>query len=273
LLRAVSGLLLALLCVGCVTIERPETASGRPEVTIANASPEAIKPALVSYMLDAGFRITKDTPYELAFDKPVQNIAAAVLFGSRYDAQPNVRVSYSFAQFQSSTRVIADIAVITNPASAFERRTEMNSGVDSADIQVLLDKIKSQLDPTSAGAVARRNNIVLGIGLMDAARARIAGMHGPEKGLYVVSVDPGSVADRAGISRGDVIQTFNDEPVNTLREMVAAESKVKAGTTVKLSIWREGRDMKTQVTFVAPQHSVDRQRPQHTKSNTARAAQ
>jgi S1-C subfamily serine protease len=70
-----------------------------------------------------------------------------------------------------------------------------------------------------------------------------------------------------------VIQTFNDEPVNTLREMVAAESKVKAGTTVKLSIWREGRDMKTQVTFVAPQHSVDRQRPQHTKSNTARAAQ
>jgi len=72
-------------------------------------------------MVNGGFRITKDTSYELTFDKPVENIAVAVLMGSKYDSQPNARVSYTFAQVNDTTRVVADVAIITNPGSAFER--------------------------------------------------------------------------------------------------------------------------------------------------------
>jgi len=117
-MRYLVSLALALSCTACTAVPPPATASGKPEVTIADASPDKVKPALVNQMVNAGFRITKDTSYELSFDKPTQNLAAAVLLGSKYDAQPNERVSYTFAPSGTSTRVIADIAMITKPGFA-----------------------------------------------------------------------------------------------------------------------------------------------------------
>ena len=172
-MRYFLALLSALLCSSCAGVPPPTTASGKPEATISNASPEKVKPALVDQMINAGFRITKDTPYELSFDKPVQNLAVAVLMGSKYDAQPNERVSYTFANLGGSTRVIGDVAIITNPGSAFERRMEVNGGVDSHDLQVLLDKVSADIDPNSPMAIARRNKIILGVGLIDAPRAEL----------------------------------------------------------------------------------------------------
>lgn len=250
-MRIICAIVLAALCAGCVTVEPPHTASGRPEVTIAGASPDKVKPQLVNVMINDGYRITRDTPYEITFDKPVQNIAVAVLMGSKYDAQPNIRVSYSFAQLGSDTRVIGDIAIVTNPGSAFERRTPINAGVDSSDIQILLDEVRGKLDPTSPLGIAKRNNIVLGIGVMTAARAHIAGMQGPDRGLYVVAVASGSVAERAGITKGDVIFAYAGRPVNEQRELADAQAATKSGSTVKITMYQGGQERDISVTFPA----------------------
>lgn len=202
-------------------------------------------------MLNGGYRITKDTPYELAFDKPVQNFAVAVLMGSKYDSQPNARVSYSFAQLGSDTRVIADLAVITNPESAFERRTAVNAGVDAHDVQVLLDNVRGSLDPNSPIAIAQRNKVVMGIGVMSAARAHVAGMQGPDKGLYIVSIVPGGVADHAGLNKGDVLLTFGGKSVSKQQELAAAQATTKPGSKVKVTIWHGGIEQDLELQFPA----------------------
>ena len=247
---ALASFLALSACAG--TLHRPQTASGRPEVTIANTTPEKIKPVLVSEMANAGYRITKDTPYELSFDKPVQNLAMAALLGSRYDAQPNARVTYTFAQIGNDTRVIGDVAVITNPGSAFERRTELNNGVDAYDLQTGLQRLSAAMDPNSALSKARKNRIVLGIGVITAERAKVAGMSGPRRGLYVTIVKPNSVASAAGIKKGDVLLRFNSVTLTNDADLERAEAAVRPGSTAKVAIWRSDNTERT-VTIRFPQ--------------------
>jgi serine protease Do len=66
-------------------------------------------------------------------------------------------------------------------------------------------------------------------------------------GVVVSSVSSGSAAERAGIKRGDVIESFNGKPVhdtNTLRNRVADAGP---GTTADLVILRDGSEKKLSV--------------------------
>ena len=61
-------------------------------------------------------------------------------------------------------------------------------------------------------------------------------------GAIVSSVTPGSAADKAGVKQGDVIESFNGQPVqdfNSLRNRVAATTP---GTTADLTIVRDGAE-------------------------------
>jgi serine protease Do len=61
-------------------------------------------------------------------------------------------------------------------------------------------------------------------------------------GVIVSSVTADSAADRAGIKRGDVIKTFNGQPVhdyNTLRNRVA---DMAPGSSVSVGIVRDGSE-------------------------------
>lgn len=144
---AASAAVAAVLTLGgCGTPVTHATVSGKVEVAITGSTPEAVKAGLVNEMVNHGYRITKDTSYEIAFDRPTDNIAASVLLGSKYDAQPNARVSYFITPTPPIVRVVADIAIITNPGSSFERRTEMNGSQDSVQVQALLDRLKTSLE-------------------------------------------------------------------------------------------------------------------------------
>ena len=61
-------------------------------------------------------------------------------------------------------------------------------------------------------------------------------------GAIVSSVNPGSAADKAGVKQGDVIESFNGQPVqdfNSLRNRVAATTP---GTMADLTIVRDGAE-------------------------------
>jgi serine protease Do len=67
------------------------------------------------------------------------------------------------------------------------------------------------------------------------------------KGAIVSSVAPGSAAERAGVKRGDVIQSFNGVTVsdtNTLRNRVA---EAGPGTTNELVVLRDGGEKRLSV--------------------------
>src|SRR6185295_9334181 len=66
-------------------------------------------------------------------------------------------------------------------------------------------------------------------------------------GAIVSSVAPGSAAERAGVKRGDVIESFNGQPVhdtNTLRNRVAESGP---GTTAELVVLRDGSEKRLTV--------------------------
>jgi Do/DeqQ family serine protease len=79
-------------------------------------------------------------------------------------------------------------------------------------------------------------------------------------GAIVSAVAPGGAAERAGIRRGDVIESFNGQPVhdtNTLRNRVA---EAGPGTKAEVSILRDGSERHLAVTLdeASPSRSARR---------------
>ncbi len=149
---ALAATVSAVLLAGCGTPVNHATISGKPEVSISGTTPDAVKAAIINEMINRQYRISKDTPYEIAFDKPTDNAAAILLLGSKYDAVPNVRASYYITSTPPTVRVVADLAVITNAGSGFERRTDVNGNEDTLKIQMQLDGIKASLEKPAIAA-------------------------------------------------------------------------------------------------------------------------
>lgn len=151
----------AVALAGCQTAaQAPNTASGKPEVTI-RATTTAIKARLLSLAMDKRFNVTKDTEYLLQVDKPSENLGAALLLGSKYDGIPAERILFTFAPIGDTTRVVAAGMFVTNPGSAFERITPVNGGEGAIRTQQTLDELKASMEtpaqaPTSPVAGIRK---------------------------------------------------------------------------------------------------------------------
>jgi serine protease Do len=64
-----------------------------------------------------------------------------------------------------------------------------------------------------------------------------------EKGALVAQVTPDSPALAAGIQSGDVIKSVDGKDIASIRDLTRMISAVKPGTSVKLGVWRDGKDM------------------------------
>jgi serine protease Do len=64
-----------------------------------------------------------------------------------------------------------------------------------------------------------------------------------EKGALVAQVSPDSAAMTAGILSGDVIKSVDGMNVDTIKDLTRMISGMKPGTSVKLGVWRDGKDM------------------------------
>lgn len=140
----------------CQTVKPPATASGRPEVTIPGASAAQVKPLLLSKTIDKGYRIIKDDAYSLTFEKPTDNMAAAILLSTNAGGPPTQRVTFTIAELGGATRVVADMAFVSNAGMAFERRTDVSSGAAAPQVQAFLDEVAAQATPAPTKKVARR---------------------------------------------------------------------------------------------------------------------
>jgi len=73
----------------------------------------------------------------------------------------------------------------------------------------------------------------------------VALMNDVPQGAYVVEVITNSPADKAGIKAGDIVTKFNGELVK--EELSKFISQKKIGETVKMTIWRDGKEMEKEV--------------------------
>lgn len=90
----------------------------------------------------------------------------------------------------------------------------------------------------------------LGIYLQNLSSALAHQFNSPDvSGALVGQVEPGSPADKAGLKQGDVIRKINNQTIDgadNLRSMVAGTSP---GTTITLSVLRDGKPMDVKVTL------------------------
>ena len=63
------------------------------------------------------------------------------------------------------------------------------------------------------------------------------------RGALVASVAENSPSDKAGIKAGDIILEFNSVKINQMKELPAIVAKTKVGTTVKVKIWRNKKEL------------------------------
>jgi hypothetical protein len=107
---------------------------------------------MITNALNKGLSITKDTEYLLQFDRPTQNMGAAILLGSKYDSVPNERYVLTFAPAGDETRVVASAMFVTNPGSGFERITPVNAGEGVDQTQRDLDQLKQMAEAPAPSA-------------------------------------------------------------------------------------------------------------------------
>ena len=68
-------------------------------------------------------------------------------------------------------------------------------------------------------------------------------------GVHVINVNKDSAADQAGIEVGDVIIDIEGTAVSNAQELNEVKNKYKAGDTITLTVYRNGKDIKIRVTL------------------------
>ena len=71
--------------------------------------------------------------------------------------------------------------------------------------------------------------------------------YGVPAGAYVVSVEEGGPAARAGVRAGDVITALNGDAVETQQELTSLKNRYQPGDTVTLTVDRDGESLELDV--------------------------
>jgi serine protease Do len=100
---------------------------------------------------------------------------------------------------------------------------------------------------------------------VDQALAENFGLKGPS-GALVSSVQKNSPASKAGIEPGDVITKFNGTPINRSSDLPSLVASLRAGTTAKLEIFRDGKTREVTAQL------VERESPKTIADNESDAA-
>ncbi len=100
------------------------------------------------------------------------------------------------------------------------------------------------------GAVTNKAYLAITAGTMT---EQMAAQYNIDKtyGVFVYSVEKGGAGDRAGLRLGDVIVKMNDTEIRDYNDLTAAKKNYRAGDTVTLTIYRDGAETTTELTFDA----------------------
>jgi hypothetical protein len=141
---AVAAMLLALL-MGCAAPRQPlNTASGHPEILIANVSKKQVIDRIVASKLEKGVKIKSITDYAVIVAGKVDSFWARFAYGSRYDPTPEARITYTVVETGTGVKVFSRAEMVTNPGSGFERVSDATAQVAS-ELQAELETLPAAL--------------------------------------------------------------------------------------------------------------------------------
>jgi len=96
-----------------------------------------------------------------------------------------------------------------------------------------------------ASAASSMENALAGMDVqsLNQQMARELGIAGKTNGVVVVGVEPGSLADRAGVAQGDVIREINRQAVKSVKDYEKVASSLKKDESALLLINRRGASL------------------------------
>lgn len=151
---AITVFALVLLLMGCATSPPPAlgTTSGRPEVFLADTTKKQVMDRIVSAGLARGLQLKSSSEYGVAMAKKIEGVAAAFVYGSRYDSTPELRVHFNMVEMNGGVQVYARGEIVTNPGSGFERVNDLTQS-SGQDLQsMLMDLQRAMGTPTLSAA-------------------------------------------------------------------------------------------------------------------------
>lgn len=136
------------------------------------------------------------------------------------------------------------------------------TSLEGLGFAIPIDNVKKILgDLKTNGYVARP---VLGISAVDVLDDTTAARYNvTRQGVYIYSITNGGAADKAGLMVGDCILKFEGENISSKEELSKAISSHKVGDTVKITIYRDGKEQ--DITAVLQENSADT--PQRNSNN------
>lgn len=72
-----------------------------------------------------------------------------------------------------------------------------------------------------------------------------------KEGVLVAQIHPGTGAEKAGLTSGDIIKSVDDKTIKNVNELIKEIQKKKVGQKVKLSVVRDGKPMTIEITTSA----------------------
>ena len=102
----------------------------------------------------------------------------------------------------------------------------------------------------ASAAASEPRRLTLGVQFVDLspALATAVGRTGL-KGVIIVAVRPGSVAERGGLAQGDIVTDFASKPIASLADLTGAVQSVAPGATVIAHVVRAGKDLDVSLQF------------------------
>ncbi|HJW73623.1 MAG TPA: trypsin-like peptidase domain-containing protein [Geothrix sp.] len=134
--------------------------------------------------------------------------------------------------------------------------TAINPAGQNIGFAVPISQVNRILKDLRSGKPVSRG--YLGVGPIDLDQAYQDAL-GAKEGVVVSTVEKGQAADKAGVQRLDVITAVDGQAVRSQDELVSAISSRRAGDTVKLTIWRDGKSLTISVTL-GDRKAIDDQR-------------
>lgn len=219
-------------------------------VTINSENRKAIKDELVGQMISKGFSVSKDSEYQISFDKEVPNFFYMNLRTGQY---PVARAVFNIAPINGATLVTASPYIVDNPGSGNEVVRTHSNKEDTAGLQRTLYKLKSAVDGTPyeelEALLPKKKKPVRADETSNEIQVVKSGIKAIDHEGRITGIEEGALAEAAGLKTGDLILEVNGKPVDTnnFKDWLAdLDARIDAGRSLMVLYERDShRDLAT----------------------------
>ncbi len=147
-------------------------------------------------------------------------------------------------------KTVKDVSSLRNMVSQSKIGSVINLKVMREDEPIFvkasvaeLPQEMAELTPDGLDEDLAEGNVLAGFSVTDLTPgiAKQIGLSREEKGVVIITVEPYSEAEDAGLKKGDVIQEMNKKRISNLRDFNNITSHLREGSTVLLFINRGGK--------------------------------